>query len=231
MIWSKAAVCWCLCYICFVLLQVEEWSMYGCLSSKLNHTFIRRSSDPKSRHLDFTQVFNSEIQVQPSVRLMYLYLLVLAGSAARLDPQDRPATADKEKWVLPMRKRPHGAISGHLASDDDNDAEESDNTTGSATDGPAHHTRSQASAAVPTARQAVFSIGTMQPLHKQEQMAGPAKLLCQMPQVSRSSLHLTDAISFRHACVVWHLSSQAIVQSARNLYAVLHCVPTTLLLV
>ena len=205
--------------------------MYGCLSSKLNHTFIRRSSNPKSRHLDFTQIFNFGIQVQPSVRLMYLYLLDLAGSAARSDPRDRPATADKEKWVVPTKKRHHGAMSGHLASDDDHDADESDNTTGSATDGPAHHTRSQAGAAVPTARQAVFSIGTMQPLHKQEQMAGPAKLLCQMPQVSRSSLHLADAISFRHACVVWHLSSQAIAQSARNLYAVWHCVPTILLLV
>ncbi len=197
--------------------------MYGVLSSKLNHTFIKRSSDPKSRHVDFTEVFNSESQVQPSMRLMYLYILDLAGSAARLDPQDRHATADTEKWVPPSRKRAHGPISVRLASDDDHDADDSDNTTGSATDGPAHYTHSQASAAVSKARQAAGSIGTMQPQYKQKEMAGPAKILCQMPQVSRSSLHLADAISFRHACVVWHLPFQAIAQSAGNLYAVLHC--------
>ena len=82
--------------------------MYGVLSSKLNHIFLKRSSDPKSRHVDFTEVLNSEIQVQPSVRLMYLYILDLAGTAARLDPRDRSATADNDKRVLPSRKRAHG---------------------------------------------------------------------------------------------------------------------------
>ena len=47
-----------------------------------------------------------------------------------------------------------------------------------------------------------------------------------------STLHNTaDPISFRHACVVWHLPFQAIAQSAGHLYAVLHCVPITSLLV
>lgn len=82
--------------------------MYGVLSRKLSPIFIKRSSDPKSRHADFTEVLNSERQVQPSVRFMCLYILDLAGTAARLDPQDRSATADNDKRVLPSRKHAHG---------------------------------------------------------------------------------------------------------------------------
>ena len=191
------------------LLQVEEWAMYGILSSKLNHTFVKRPSDPKSRHLDFTDVFNSENQLQPSVRLMYLYMLNLAGSAARLDPQERPATADVNKWVPPSRKRAHRSVSEHGASGDDHDADDSDDTTGGATDGPAHHTRRKASTTVPKAKQAAKSSGTMQPQHLQKEMAGLVKILSQIPHVSRNSLNLAEAICFRNACVVWRLASEA----------------------
>ncbi len=191
------------------LLQVEEWSMYGVLSSKLNHTFIKSSSDPMSRHMDFTDVFNSEDQLRPSVRLMYLYMLDLAGSAARLNPEERPATADIDKRAPPSRKRAHGSVDVHLASGDGHDADDSDNTTGGATDGPAQHTRSKASTTIPKAKQAAKSSGAMQPQHLQKEMAGFVKILSQIPHVSRNSLNLAEAICFRNACVVWHLASQA----------------------
>ena len=61
--------------------------MYGVLSSKLNLTSVKRPSDPQSRHVDFTHVFNAETQLNPSVQLMYVYMLYLAGQADRSNPQ------------------------------------------------------------------------------------------------------------------------------------------------
>ncbi len=187
------------------LLQVEEWSMYGVLSSKLNHTFVKRPSDPKSCHVDFTDVFNAEKQLKPSVRLMYLYILYLAGRADRLNPQERPATADADKWVPTSRKRARASVSEHSTPSDDHDADDSDDTTCGATDGPAHHTRSKGGTMAPKAKQAISISGTMQPQHSQKEMAESAKILCQIPQVPRSSLFLAKAISFGHDCVVWRL--------------------------
>ncbi len=119
--------------------------MYGVLSNKLNHTFIKRPSDANSHHVDIRHTFNFEKQLQPSLRLMYLYMLDLAGSAARLDPQERPATADRDKRGPPSRKRAHQSISQHSASGEDHNTDGRDATTGDATDGPAQHTPSKAS--------------------------------------------------------------------------------------
>ena len=188
------------------LLQVKEWCMYGVLSSKLNHTFVKRPSDPKSRHVDFTNVFNSETQQKPSVRLMYLYMLHLAAGADRLNPQERPATADADNWVPTKRKkRARTSVSEHPASSDDHDADDSDATTGGAADGPAHHTRSKGGTMAPKAKQATSSSGTMQPQQSQKEMAESAKILSRIPQVPRSSLFLAKAISFGQDCVVWRL--------------------------
>ena len=184
------------------LLQVEEWSMYGILSSKVNHTFVKRPSDPKSGHVDFTAVFDSEKQLEPSVRLMYLYMLYLAGHADRLDPQKRFAAADTDNSVPIKRKRARTSVSGQSASTDDHDADDSDVTTDAATDGPAQHTRSKGAKVVPKANKAASCSGTNQPQHLKKQMTQSAKTLCQIPQVARSRLFLGRTISFGQDCVV-----------------------------
>lgn len=176
--------------------------MYGILSSKANHTFVKRPSDPESRHVDFTAVFDSEKQLEPSVRLMYLYMLYVAGLADRLDPQRRPATADADKWVPSKRKRARTSVSEQSSSTDEHDADDSDDTTDAANDGPAQHTRSQGAKVVPKVKKAPSCSGTDQPQHSKKQMTESAKILCQIPQVPRSSLFLAGAISFGQDCVV-----------------------------
>ena len=176
--------------------------MYGILSSKVNHTFVKRPSDPKSRHVDFTAVFDSEKQLEPSVRLMYLYMLYLAGHADRLDPQKRPATADTDKQVPVKRKRACTSVSEQSTSIDDHDADDSDDTTDAATDGPAQYTRSKGAKVVHKANKADSRSGTNQPQHSKKQMTESAKILDQIPQVPRSRLFLAGAISFGQDCVV-----------------------------
>ena len=69
-------------------------------------------------------------------------MLDLAGSAARLNPQERAATADIDKRTPPSRKRGHQSISEHSASGEDRDADGTNDIIGDATDGPAQHTHS-----------------------------------------------------------------------------------------
>ncbi len=138
-------------------------------------------------------------------------MLDLAGSAARLNPQERAATADIDKRTPPSRKRGHQSISEHSASGEDRDADGTNDIIGDATDGPAQHTHSKAIASTMPlkAKQAAKSTGTMQSRRSQKQMAKCVKILSRFSRVPRNSLNIAEAISLRHTCVVCHLASQA----------------------
>jgi len=153
-------------YTGFGCRQVEEGAVYGILSSKRHHIFVRRPADAASRHADFSDTFDSELQTAPSLRLMYLYLLKLAQNTPQLDPSLRPTTAAELKWacVNTKRKRSERVVNDPVADpgDSDDDAEDdkwdaasgnagdksddadiinSEGTTGA--DGPSAHTRSK----------------------------------------------------------------------------------------
>ena len=106
----------------FAGLQVEEGAMYGILSSKRHHTFIRRPSDAANRNADFSKTFDSQTSQSPSVRMIYLYLLHLAQDAPHLDPRLRPTTAAELKWVTENHKRRR--LSSESNGDDDSDQSE-----------------------------------------------------------------------------------------------------------
>lgn len=88
--------------------------MYGIVSSKRFHTFIRRPDDSTSRSVEFSMTFDSEQQTSPSVCLVYLYLLHLAQGSPLLHPHLRPTTAPELKWVTSCnnKKRPRGNDQG-----------------------------------------------------------------------------------------------------------------------
>ena len=138
--------------------------MFGILSSKRYHVFVRRPADPASRHIDFSEVYviDSEEQTSPSLLCICMYILHLAQAAHELDPAKRPSTAAEQKWVrnAAKRKRLQALASSNeddsgededdsdgagqrqgVADEDDDDADESEGTTGDA--GPASGTRSK----------------------------------------------------------------------------------------
>ena len=135
--------------------------MYGILSSKRYHVFVRRPADPASCHIDFSEVYDSEEQTSPSLLCIYLYILHLAQAAHELDPAKRPSTAAEQKWMRNAAKRKrlqplassdeadsgededdsYGAGPRQGIADEDDDADESEGTTGDA--GPALGTRSK----------------------------------------------------------------------------------------
>lgn len=106
--------------------MVEERAMYGILSSKRHHTFVKRSAEAASRHVDFSATFDCTHQTLPSIRLMYLYLWHLAQSAPILGPRQRPATAAELTWVPTNKQRkrfqhvPRHISGNHADNDGDN---------------------------------------------------------------------------------------------------------------
>ena len=95
-----------------VSLQIEEGAMYGILSSKCYHIFVRRSADAARRHADFSDTFDSELQTSPSLRLIYIYLLSMAQNTPKLDPSQRPTTAAELKWDAHVNKKRKGLEHG-----------------------------------------------------------------------------------------------------------------------
>ena len=91
--------------------------MHGILSSKRHHTFARRPADAASREADFSETMDSERQISPSIRLVYLYLLGLAQGSPMLDPRARPVTAAERKWVQVSNKRTRSEDSSKDAID------------------------------------------------------------------------------------------------------------------
>lgn len=189
--------------------------MYGIISSKVNHVFVRRPPSSTSRHVDFTEVFNSERQLQPPVRLMYLYMLHLASTAEHLDPAARPSTAPADKWVKSDRKR--ARQSDEAAHDeDDDDAGDSDNTAGAAPDGPARHTRSKSTRHNSSSNGASkgSSASARSPCKSRS-----ADILSQLCDFERSSLQIGAPIVCSHSCVVSRLPSRFELIVANMCYA------------
>lgn len=192
--------------------------MYGILSSKLHNIFIRRSANSTSRHVDFTAVCNSQTQMQPPVRLMYLYMLHLASMSVRLDPRERHATASGDKWVGKSRKRGHVTAGMNLNSDDDHDADDSDDTTGGTaggtSGGPANHISSKTNASATS--QAIGSSGARHHAGSQHEVSKLAKLLLQLPRVLRNTLDIGLKLGFGECCVVRHSFSSSIRDSSES---------------
>lgn len=180
---------------------------------------MRRSSDPTSCHVDFTPVFDSELQTSPSLRVIYLYLLYLAKDAPKLEPRLRPSTASGQKWVS-VRKGRHKTTNSSTDSDWEHSDVDSEGDVGSDvhTDrdqaaakgvGPAAHTRNKHPSASTRkrSRQARRS--------KQQAMQAPARhqhadrrqaqlrhLLARLPIVARCNIACGNAIRFGNDCVV-----------------------------
>ena len=188
--------------------------MSGILSSKLHHIFIRRPADSTSRHVDFTAVFNSQSQMQPPVRLMYLYMLHLASTSVRLDPRQRPATASGDKWVGKSKKRAHVTAGMSLNSDHDHDADDSDDTAGGTSGGPANYTRSKTNASATS--QAIGSSGARHHAGSQHEVSKSAKLLLQLPRVLRNTLDIGLKLGYGECCVVRHSFSLKIRDSSES---------------
>lgn len=69
-----------------VSLQIEDGAMYGILSSKCYHIFVRRSADAASRHADFSDTFDSVADI--ALPLLDLLIPAEYGSEhAKVGPQ------------------------------------------------------------------------------------------------------------------------------------------------
>ncbi|KAK9804031.1 hypothetical protein WJX73_005178 [Symbiochloris irregularis] len=79
---------------------VEEEAQYMVASSKRWHTFMQRPVNPADRSLFLSKQFDSEQQIQPSVRLIYLHVMKLAAEAPVIPSNQRgPDTSPRTKWL------------------------------------------------------------------------------------------------------------------------------------
>ena len=190
--------------------------MYGILSSKRYHTFIKRSSDAASRDADFSRTFDSEALQSPSVRMLYLYLLHLAQDAPHLDPRLRPTTAAELKWVPDTHKRKRSSDQGSgndesdqsecgdaetvLGNIEDDDAINSEGTTDA--NGSALQTRAQAakyvSLGAPQSIGQPISIQTASNRHQKNQAYLQTLGLVARPQLELTSIQIKRSSVVRH---------------------------------
>ena len=80
------------------VVQVQEGTRYGVISSKKWHIFVAREGGPKSRAVKFSRTFACDDPAFP-VRSLYLYMLHLAAQEPWLDPALRPITPSERKWL------------------------------------------------------------------------------------------------------------------------------------
>ena len=81
-----------------MVMQVEEGTRYGVISSKKWHIFVARVGGPVSRAVKFSKTFACDNPAFP-VRSLYLYMLHLAATEPWLDPACRPVTPNDRKWL------------------------------------------------------------------------------------------------------------------------------------
>lgn len=192
---------------------MEEGTQYGILSSKRQHVFLRRPTDPTSRHVDFTPVFDCELQTSPSLRVIYLYLLYLAKDAPKLEPTLRPSTAPGQKWVpgKASHKTPDGGADAdqHTHDDFDDDgggyvgseADSNMNQSAAKAAGPSAHTRSK-DASDTRKRPRQSSGSKQQPMqapihhHADKLQAHLRQLLARLPTLERSCIACGTAMRF-----------------------------------
>lgn len=186
------------------LVQVEEGTQYLAASSKRYHTFGMRPADVHQRSVALSTNFDATLQQDPSVKWLYLYVLMLASTAPYLDPNQRtPNTSPDKKLYKPRKSQAKRPAVEQLSTSGDSDGDDDDD--GEAGKAPDAAAASSPSEGGPATKKQRFDPSQKHTPRQQRSGHRRKQHLIAPPAVDRSLLFIAEALHFSDTLVVSHL--------------------------